>query len=383
MMKMPATFFALILTLLSLPVWAGQALLCDICSKAIHGKYYTGTDNGVGGKYVFCDACSQFKDRCSTCGRPVRDGGTTLPDGRVLCARDAREVVSSDDEAQRIFDDVRKDIDRLFARYMQFPETNVILSIVNPFYLNNLFKSAEEEQPCVGWFGATTANHVDGRLVHSVAVLNHLRPDQLRHTCAHELTHAWMNQNLKRERRKAIDKDTEEGFCELVAYKYMESLHESFDMEVTKKNPYSKGKILVLLEADTRFGFDALVDWIKSGDDPTLTADKLERVRAVDGKYVRDPDRPLALPAYAPELPTASFAAPVLESLTLQSISGTPGRRFAIVNHQTFEPLEKGRVTVGRTNLAIQCLEINADYVVVKVQSSGEKRLLKLKHGTR
>ncbi len=374
---MRAIFIALLLTLLSLSAQATETLVCDICGKTLSGKYYTREDQIVGVTLNVCADCKNLKDHCTICGRPVLAGGTTLPDGRVFCPRDARAVVSSDDEALRICDDVRKDIDRLFARYMQFPETNVIISMVNPLYLDNLFKSPDEEQPCVGFYGATSANHVDGRVVHSVAILNHLRPEQLRHTCAHEFTHAWINQNVNKDRRKALDKDTEEGFCELVACKYMESLHETCDMEITKKNSYTKGKILVLLEADARYGFGTLEEWVKSGDDPSLEAGKLERIRAVDGAYVSSADKPLAMPAYV--APAASAATPVLGCLTLQSISGTPGHRFAIVNNETFEPFEKGRVKVGGTNLMIQCLEINADSAVVQEQDSFRKTVLKLK----
>ncbi len=110
-------------------------------------------------------------------------------------------------------------------------------------------------------------------------------------TCAHEYTHAWMGQNVRQGRLGAIDKDTVEGFCELVAYKYMESRNETAEMnQISKLNSYTRGKIKVLIAADAAYGFNAVVDWIMGGEDTTLEMASLERVRAVNGATL--PPRP-------------------------------------------------------------------------------------------
>ena len=47
-----------------------------------------------------------------------------LPDGRYLCARDAKTVVLKADDARQICGQVKDDLDRLFSRFTSFP-TNV------------------------------------------------------------------------------------------------------------------------------------------------------------------------------------------------------------------------------------------------------------------
>ena len=105
--------------------------------------------------------------------------------------------------------------------------------------------------------------------------------------CAHEYTHAWMGENVNRERKLLLDRDTVEGFCELMAYKYMESRQETFEMQNITKNNYTKGQIEVLIEADRKYGFDTVMDWIKSGEDNKLDMANLDRVRAVQGGQTR------------------------------------------------------------------------------------------------
>ncbi len=95
-------------TILSLAILAaGLALrasaqdVCAICGKPIVGPIYLMTDKVTGEQVMVCSNCVKLP-KCFICGLPVKDGGITLPDGRVLCARDARTAVLNDDDAQRI-----------------------------------------------------------------------------------------------------------------------------------------------------------------------------------------------------------------------------------------------------------------------------------------
>jgi hypothetical protein len=66
------------------------------------------------------------------------------------------------------------------------------------------------------------------------------------------------------------------------------------------------------------------------------------------------------------------------DGLDLKIISGTPQRRLATVNNQTFLVGETLAVQVGQTSLRVRCLEIREQSVLVEVQ--GEKpRELKLR----
>ena len=58
---------------------------------------------------------------------------------------------------------------------------------------------------------------------------------ELKATCAHEYSHAWVGENVPKERRARLGRDAEEGFCELVAYLLMDSQGKK-----GKKNSFCK-----------------------------------------------------------------------------------------------------------------------------------------------
>ena len=96
-----------------------------------------------------------------------------------------------------------------------------------------------------------------------------------------------------------------------------------------------------------------------------------DRVRMIEpGSIVKHGASPALLPVLA-RVPT-----PVPKTLTLKGISGTSQHRFALINDRTFEAMEKGRVRFADTNIAIRCLEIRDNSVVIQADGSGEKREL-------
>jgi len=66
------------------------------------------------------------------------------------------------------------------------------------------------------------------------------------------------------------------------------------------------------------------------------------------------------------------------DGLDLKIISGTPQRRLATVNNQTFLVGETLRVTVRGSSLQVRCLEIRERSVLVEVQGEERARELKL-----
>src|SRR5581483_6501101 len=166
-------------------------------------------------------------------------------------------------------------------RFLTLPD-KVPVVMVDKFQLQNLFKTPGYEHACVSIFGATQTHPLPGRkFVHSISILSDLKKARLMAVCAHEYTHTWLNENLGPERKAVLDSKAEEGFCELVAYKFMENKQESFEMEVIKKSDYTNGQIKVLLEAETMYGFNAVVEWMKSGEDAKLESSGLDRIRAL------------------------------------------------------------------------------------------------------
>jgi len=352
-----------------------EYLKCDICGAVITVRYYTMVDRITGITNLVCRDCEALPDRCFTCGLPVKPDAKALPDGRMLCARDAKEAVDSDEEAKHICEEVRIDLNRQLSRFLTFPDTNVMVSIVDRFYLENLFKAPGHEEACVTVYGATHTHHMpNGRFIHSVSVLSYLKPARLMAVCAHEYTHTWIGQNVSAARQTALDRDTLEAFCELVAYKYMENLNETSEMQVIRENSYTKGQILTLIEADSRYGFDSIVEWMKNGEDFKLDWAGLDRVRTLQG----DPEKtetPFAALFYVP----VTAPTPVPDTLVLKGISGPALHRYVIINDATFRPLEKARVRVARTNVTVRCLEIRDKSVLIQVNDSNEKQELFLR----
>jgi len=74
----------------------------------------------------------------------------------------------------------------------------------------------------------------------------------------------------------------------------------------------------------------------------------------------------------------AAANAPVaIAELELKGISGSAGRRLAIINNRTFEPGEEGTVLTNVGRVRILCKEIAADSVRVIV--NGQERILTLR----
>jgi Protein DA1 len=372
-MKTAKLFFSVLLLALAFGIRA-EELKCDVCGQDISGRFYTIEDREEGVTKRICANCEQIKERCFICGMPVKDDYKSLPDGRFICARDCKDVIESEAEAKDICKGVKDDLDRVFSRFLTMPGDNVEISIVDKFHLENLFHAPGYETACVSVFGATASNPLqNGKFLHTIDILSHLKKPRLMAVCAHECTHAWVAENVNSLRRRVLDKNTHEAFCELVAYKYMESLHEEGEMENIRRNHYTVGKIQVLLEADARYGFNTIIEWIKNGEDASVEMASLDRIRFVkDGVTRSSPTASASAVLYMPT--PAPAAEPAV--LMLKGISGSGQHRFALINNATLEPMERERVRVGQTNVIVKCLEIRSNSVVIQVNGKPEKKEL-------
>jgi hypothetical protein len=349
---------------------------CAVCGKPIVDECRLVVDEVTGLTNRVCLDCAKL-DRCSVCGMPVKTGFMRLPDGRILCAREAAAAVCGEEEAKDICHNAHDDIDRLFSRYMDFPGNDVEVSVVDKFHLQNLFFAPGFQKACVTVNGATASNPLgNGKFLHTIDLLSCMSKPHLLAVSAHEYTHAWMAENVKPNRVAGMDRDTVEAFCELVAYKYMASRNETAEMDAIKRNTYTKGKIAVLLAADSQYGFNDVLEWVKSGEDDRLDLARLDRIRAVQG----EPYAPQFSPATLWKFNPTPAPAAVPDTLQLKGISGPPQHRFAIINDGTFEPMEKALVRVGQTNVSLRCLEIREDSVIIQVNGASHTQQLFLSH---
>ncbi len=369
--------FGFILAILTLacglvcPGLRAEAGHCDICGKPLNGPLYTVTDNVTGEKKQICYECSILPTTCFVCGLPVRTNGTELPDGRVLCARDARTAVLDEDAARRICLDTRDAMDRLFSRFLSFPETNVTVAVIDRVHLQDLFKFAGHDYVCPNVWGyvETRTNH--GHFAHSMSLLSGLPLGSFKATCAHEFTHTWLNENLSARRKRTLSRDANEGFCELISYLLMDSLGAEPEKRQILRNAYTRGQIHVFVATEKRYGLEDIVDWMKSGADARLNADDLGRVRVVETAPPGVELTPI-YPAYQPPPP-----APSPDALVLKAITWTQDHPLALINDRTFAVNDEHLVRLGETNVAIRCLAIREDSVRIRITGSGEERELR------
>jgi len=344
---------------------------CAICGNDIGEVTYIVVDKVTEEKKHICLDCSKLPHDCFICGLPVKRDFTELPDGRVLCARDAKDAVLDDDEAKKICDDVKEALDRLFARFVTFPGTNVETSVVDRVNLQALFKVPGNDYECPNILGYTQSRTNFNRCVHQISLMSGLPRAELKSVCAHELSHAWVFENVPGARKRTLGRDAHEAFCELVAYKLMTSDEDEVQKAHIRRNHYTRGQIDLFIDADDRYGFNDIVDWMKYGVDSALHGDDLNRIRNVEIPSAR-PKKPAPLPVYA------RAPAPPSNSLVLKGITWNQNRPLAVINDRTFAPREMGGIRLGPTNAVIRCLSISETSVRIQFVSSGEEQELKL-----
>jgi hypothetical protein len=169
-----------------------EAQRCVVCSLGITDAAYLVTDQVTGEKKHVCLKCSELPTRCYLCSMPVKNEITQLPDGRVLCARDSKGVVLEEGEAKQVCAETRIELARLFSRFLDFPETNVTILIVDKVHMEELFQTAGFERECPSIFGYIR-NRTDDQKgpQHAISLLSGLPKARLMATCAHEMAHSW------------------------------------------------------------------------------------------------------------------------------------------------------------------------------------------------
>lgn len=348
-----------------------QAQRCAVCNMPFDSVLYTIQDRVTDQQVNVCGNCLALTTRCYLCALPVKNNITTLDDGRVLCARDSKGVVLSEDEALRVCSEARGELDRVFSRFLSFPTTNVTTAVVDKVHMEQLFKKVGFDNQCPSIFGyIRSRTNEQGEVKHAISLLSGLPRARLMAVCAHEMAHSWVNEHVTRARQ--VHLDAVEGFCELVAYKLMAYLGQEQEQKIIKANHYTRGQFDLFLAADNQYGFYTLMEWMQSGLDASLDGNDLDRVRRVRFRPRRSATAefvPLPKPA-----PT-----PVPDTLTLIGISGTGSRRLALVNDRALSAGESGKVRVAKTNVVVHCLEVRNDSVLIEVEGSPETKELFLK----
>jgi hypothetical protein len=351
--------------------WAHDDI-CAICGRPIQGTIYIITDEVTGEKKFICYDCTLLP-RCAICGLPVKDNGLKLADGRFLCARDARTAVVKASDAERIGVQIKDDLDRLFSRFTEFP-ANVDVSVIDRIDVDTMFSPGGNDFESPNLLGCIHPETVNNVTRYKMSLMTGLPLAELKATCAHEYTHAWVGENVPKERRARLGRDAEEGFCELVAYLLMDSQREEGQKKFILQNHYTRGQIDLFIEAEKRYGFDQVLDWMKYGVAGQLEAGHVDELR--------DVKMPAAKPvANNPTIHTNNHDThqPATAPATIKLQGVLWGNQpVAIINGCSFFAKDLKQVKIGGTNVAIRCLEIREKSVRIKNIDSGMEQELSL-----
>jgi hypothetical protein len=350
--------------------WVARAAgdVCAVCGKQIQGQIYILTDKVTGEKELVCSDCIKLPI-CDICGLPVKPGEELkLPDGRYFCARDGKTIVVKADEAAKICADVKDDLDRQFSRFTSFPN-NVEVNAIDHIDAYTIFQS---ESP--GLLGCTEPVTDNGVKHYKISLMTGLPAVELKETCAHEYSHTWVGENVPVERHQRLARDAEEGFCEMVGYLYVDSLHEEAEKKRVLANNYTRGQVILFIEAEQKYGFEDILDWMRYGVTAKLEAGHLDEIH--DLNIVPAPTNVAAL-ARAGKPLAAQVIPAVPVSLKLQGImwGSAPS---AIINGHTFFVNDVNPVKLGGTNMIVRCVAIQKDFVRLQDMGSGQEQQLDL-----
>lgn len=357
------------------PVAARGEDRCAVCGEEIQGEIYLMKDALTGQTEMVCSNCMMNLPRCYICGLPIKKGEELeLPDGRYLCARDAKTVVLNDDDARQICAGVKDDLDRLYSRFTSFP-TNVDVAVIDRIDANSIFEVMGHDFESPDLLGVTEPVTVDGEKRYKIGLMGGLPEAELKETCAHEYSHTWVGENVPPERHARIARDAEEGFCEMMGYLLMDSQSEEAEKNRVLANHYTRGQVQLFIEAEQLYGFEDILDWMRYGVTSRLEEGHLDEVR--DIKMPAPNSSAYLSPPVASLITETRVPATVPSVLKLEGIMwGNPP--VAIINGHSFFLNDVNPVKIGGTNETIRCLAIQHNLVRIQDLASGKEQELVL-----
>ncbi len=356
---MRALFSLLLLANLAGFTSAQNPLRCVVCQSLISGRYVWFSDPALAARQPICEACWKSEARCALCRLPVGNQGHKLDDGRWLCSRDFDAGVFSQTEALRVYEEARLDLQGILAGTGELPRANITVSLVDGIQLKKLNQAMPSEHEDHSLLGLTRSRVFSNKQYqHSIYLLSGLGRGRLAAICAHEYTHTWLHENVSSDR--ALDRDTVEGFCELVAYKLMTQRQEEAEKKVILANAYTRGQVNAFVQAEAAHHFQRIVKWVKTGLDEALP----QTDSVADLALRKDEPPPVTWPP-PPCLPT-----PVPDTLTLKGISGGRERKFVLINDCTLTKNEQARVRLGSSNVVVRCVDLRDHSAVIQVKGT-------------
>ncbi len=342
---------------------AQEKLFCLVCEKGpLSGQVWKHPKGYV------CDVCYKIETRCDHCGLPIVKDFLKTKDGRFFCALDKGDLVLNQVEAEKIFAQTVYAMGSLSQNQMALRGSKPNVTLFDVDYWNHQSGKTLDTSMRRGGFSQTRMS--GNRFTHNVLLLSGLPREELVSVCAHEYTHLWINEN-KQEGRD-IELHTIEAICELVAYKVAGRAGYTNQLDRIKKNPYTNGRILDLLEADRQYGFSRVLNWVKTGTNEVIS---VTRQRQIAGPVTTASSR-VAPMRSAPGSSQRSPPVPVgSRALKLQSIARTAGGFQATVNGVRMNEGNIRRLNVEGRPSNVYCLKVTENSVTVTVNRDKPKTL--------
>ena len=325
--------------------------VCVVCGKGpLTGRIWLHQRGAV------CNECYQLPNRCSLCGLPIGKDFAKTPDGRFLCAFDKATAVLDAAEAREVFTDARRELLGLFGRSFALNNPEVTVNLFDVDYWSENGRSDGLHK-----FGfSSTRKSARGEATHLVVMLSGRSRAELAATAAHEYTHLWINEN--RPADHAIDADTQEAICELVAYKLVAARGQTDLQQLILANPYTHGEITKLIALEKENGIAYVFNWVKSG-----TTTRLESRTSA-----------LAAPLTRGTFTTTNTPAALPEMLKLGGLMLDGQDRQAVVGGVSFSVGETKWVKLRSRSVRLHCREITRTGVVLELDGQREPVTLKI-----
>ena len=160
--------------------------------------------------------------------------------------------------------EVKDDLDRLFSRFTSFPD-NVDVNVIDRIDVDSMYGISGHDFESPDLLGCIEPVTNDGVKRYHMSLMIGLPLSELKETCAHEYSHAWVGENVPRARHARIDRDAEEGFCEMMGYLLMDSQGEEGEKKRVLKNSYTRGQVQLFIAAEQQYGFEDVLDWMRYG----------------------------------------------------------------------------------------------------------------------
>lgn len=236
---------------------------CSLCGKPSLKTWkmisrYTGRTN------LYCDGCFNTAKKCSICGLLVSPSVVPLPDGRYICMVCTQDVVRDKYQIMALY----RHVQDLMKSMLRMKIKNAPELIVVDLREFKKVHSKSMEDKITDELGLYTCKRVTyekwfKEIVEikepKIYILNFLPYKTLLWVLAHELAHAWIEENKTRNLALVLN----EGFADWVAYSIIAPMGDNIMLNYLKERQdiYGRG-LRFFLEIERKSGAKAVFDYL-------------------------------------------------------------------------------------------------------------------------